>query len=235
MSDILARVAFVAAFLAVIAFRGTFASPSSEATTSPDERRVHASMLRVLEKLPQEDRQAWDAFTERHTRAGTSMAEIQQIGFELAARGLVRLEGDLLVDRARIMALALGRMDEATCAQISAGVESFDSSLSHALIAVFSDRELDEWTYVVLRASAAELRRTPAPPDLDDHTIGRTFDALYDRLSVNEQALVDTVIDAPHLASPRDTCAAGRILIGAPERMSPPWAVHWARLLVTPA
>ena len=155
-------------------------------------------------------------------------AQQQSLGFELAQRGLARLDRAALSRRAVLLSDLLHAADERTCAalgQARRGTANFRQAFE-----ALGQAAIEEWVDLSVRAIAAELRDTPreAVSQKDIARAQREFARTLSEHSVARLAKLpgDGVSDA-------DACWIGRTLYARLAAMPEPYrgilALHLAR------
>ena len=164
--------------------------------------------------------------------AGLTPEQAQQKGFELAARGISRLDDRALRQRAEILARILPQLGEPACASMARGVSS-----PEVLTAIQSTlKDLDTtslalWLDLSRNAMLAELRQTPRPT-VTDEQVNAAFSALADSWP---QADVDR-LNALHdlsTASDTDACWVVRTLYRTATELPEPHGTVLVRALVS--
>jgi hypothetical protein len=131
------------------------------------------------------------------------------IGQELTRRGLRRLDDDVLIRRAAIMARIYEEADTATCAAM---FREEPAPNLEAAMRRLSPEEIDAWFDLIFEAMSAELRRTSEPVRPPQQEIRSAFQDLIDTLSPEEADLLSVMVQAPREGTLEHACHAGRLL-----------------------
>ncbi len=156
-------------------------------------------------------------------------AQQQRLGFELAQRGMARLDRTALSRRAVLLSDLLHAADERTCAalgQARRGAANFRQAFE-----ALGQAAIEEWVELSVRAIAAELRDTPREA-VSQEDVARAQREFLRTLSDHSVARLARVPDDDRV-SDADACWIGRTLYTRLAAMPEPYrgilALHLAR------
>jgi hypothetical protein len=160
-----------------------------------------------------------------------SLADAPAIGYNLANKGLRRLDDDRLIQRAALMARIYAEADTPTCAAIFVGDRAPGME---AALRRLSAAEIDQWFELVYGAMSAELRQTGQPENPSPKAVRRSVQELLASLAPADAELVFSMLQSPREGSPEDACRAGRLIHAEVARLPEPSKATLARALVWP-
>jgi hypothetical protein len=167
----------------------------------------------------------------RQAFAGRDPAEAQTMGFELAAKGLRRLDDGQLVRRAQILAHIVEEADLITCAQVFRGEPKpyIDRTLRR-----LSSPDIDAWFDLSFAAAVAELQQRTAPPLPVREEITQSLKDLLATLPPADAAFLSSMIHEPRRGTVEDACRASRLLYTAAPQLPEPARTTLLRAMVSP-
>ena len=172
------------------------------------ESQYEAAATRMLARLSS-DPAMKDALLAR-LRANCSKRrcrdEDMQMGAELAASGVRRLDAPTLVTRARLITIILKNVDEKSCAAIVRG----SLTATRTALEQLEPSILDAWMEVSFRAVTAELRNVP-PRKLMDSEVQHAYQQFSSLLTEQELQRFRALPNDESKYSTADTCWTTRL------------------------
>jgi hypothetical protein len=135
-------------------------------------------------------------------------AQVAQFGMNLSGRGMLRLPPGLMQRNIALGERILLALDATACAAFIRGqpMPGGPPRLAEAL----DSAAFEEWADLRARATAAELRGTPAKRVVNDSAMARVVDMVYNELPAREAARYDSVVQRYPNGSDEETCWFGR-------------------------
>lgn len=142
-------------------------------------------------------------------------AQAQRAGFELAQKGIARLDHATLEQRLEILAAASDKLDVAKCAVLARGGDPKDAqAMSAAMLQgleALPPAQIDQWFDISLKATDAQLSNTP-PQTVAPADVQAAMKTLITSLPPDQQQRLMKVLPQMTQASDEDACWAARTL-----------------------
>ncbi|WP_420010103.1 hypothetical protein [Xanthomonas sacchari] len=173
----------------------------------PASSPLHAPFDRMLRKLANDPR--YVALLKQ------SGPQAQQAGFQLAQNGIARLDHATLEQRLEILSQVSDKVDVPQCAVLARGGNPNDAqALSAAMLSGLEklpQAQIDRWFDVSLKATDAELNKTPAQP-VAPQQIQAAMGTLVKSLPADQQQRLMRVLPQIATANDEDACWTARTL-----------------------
>jgi hypothetical protein len=174
----------------------------------PKSSPLHEPFDRMLRKLVNDPR--YMALLKQGDKA-----KAQQAGFELAQKGIARLDHATLEKRLEILAAVSEKVDVPQCAVLARGGNPNDAQAMSAAMLQGLERlppaQIDAWFDMSLKATNAQLSNTPPQP-VAPADVQAAMGSLVQALPADEQQRLMKVLPQIAQANDEDACWAARTL-----------------------
>ncbi|UKE74868.1 hypothetical protein [Xanthomonas graminis] len=174
----------------------------------PKSSPLHEPFDRMLRKLVNDPR--YVALLKQGDKA-----QAQRAGFELAQKGISRLDHATLEQRLEILAAVSEKVDLPKCALLARGGNPNDAqAMSAAMLQgleTLPPAQIDQWFEISLKATDAQLSNTP-PQTVAPADVQTAMTSLINALPSDQQQRLVKVLPQMAQASDADACWAARTL-----------------------
>ncbi|UKE52439.1 hypothetical protein KCU57_09375 [Xanthomonas translucens] len=174
----------------------------------PKSSPLHEPLDRMLRKLVNDPR--YVALLKQGDKA-----QAQRAGFELAQKGISRLDHATLEQRLEILAAVSEKVDVPKCALLARGGNPNDARAMSATmlqgLETLPPAQIDQWFEISLKATDAQLSNTP-PQTVAPADVQAAMTSLINALPSDQQQRLVKVLPQMAQASDADACWAARTL-----------------------
>lgn len=193
--------------------------------------RYERAVLRAEQNLPVAAQNEFARhFESVGLEGGSALAAAE--GHALAAKGLLRLDDEDLLNRIRLISVALDRVPVETCAAYMKGIARPSDQIR--LVSALDSAGLEAWVEMSLRSSLYEIRQDPPLRWASENQIQAAGAVLMDRLTEDQQELLLLGAEENVTASSTQKCASAKLFLGEIVRLPRTEGASLARMLAEP-